>query len=685
MIVSWNWLKDYVELGMSVEELTDKLTMSGLNLEGVLDIDGKDTAIDLEVTSNRPDCLGHVGVAREISVLYETPLNVKDPQPAAVGDVTSSATSVDIECENMCPQYVARVIRGVKIGPSPDWLIDRLKAATRRVKADGTIEEYRPINNVVDITNYVLMESGQPLHAFDFDKLSGGRIVVRRARDGEKIMAIDQKEYALDSDMCVIADAENPVAIGGVMGGLDTEIGDGTVNVLVETAAFDPLSIRTTARKLKLHSASSYRFERGTDRRHLDWASRRCCELILELAGGELLDSPIVAGSEAPESRDAIKLRYGQVPRLLGIDVSPNECDEILVSLGLKKHDGNEEAASFEPPSWRRDLEREVDLIEEIARIHGYDRIPTDSHVPMVASHKSRRDRVVERIREVSTGAGFFEALTLSFVKEKVAKWFQPYGDQAPLRVEHSSRKEENLLRQSVVPSLLECRRANERQSNFNANLYEIAKVYLECDPAKAENDVEPTMISLVTGRSFAELKGVVELIATSLNHEFTVTARPSNIAQFATNRGAELLLDGHPWGWMGELDRSVSDDVGLRDAVCVAEFNLHFLEAGCNLTPHYSELPEYPQVARDLNFMLDDSVTWERVESVVRESAGPLLESVNFASQYRGKQIPVGKKSYVMTLHYRSKDRTLTADEVDAAQTNVIAACESQLAGSLR
>ena len=377
MIVSWNWLKQYVDLDMPVEELTDRLTMAGLNLEGIEDVAG-DLGIDLEVTSNRPDCLGHIGVAREIGVLYDRTFTVPNPQPPTIAETTASVTSVDIECADLCPQYFARMIRGIKIGPSPNWMQGRLKTL-------GIVS----INNVVDITNYVLMECSQPLHAFDFDKLRGRRIVVRRAKPEEKITAIDQREYLLDPEMCIIADAEHPVAIGGVMGGLETEIGNGTVNVLVEAAEFAPLSIRNTARKLNLHSDSSFRFERGIDPCQLDWASRRCCELILELAGGELLDDPVITGSVPVIERPAIMLRLAQISRILGIDVPKTETIKILTELGLiqsgKATDGT---VAFVPPSWRRDLTREVDLIEEVARIHGYDQIPADVPVPAQAERK---------------------------------------------------------------------------------------------------------------------------------------------------------------------------------------------------------------------------------------------------------------------------------------------------------
>ncbi|MFM7866474.1 MAG: phenylalanine--tRNA ligase beta subunit-related protein, partial [Planctomycetaceae bacterium] len=289
MIVSRRWLADYVPLPESTAELTRRLTLAGLNLEEFHDVtewlSQRDVAIDLEVTSNRPDCLGHIGVAREIAVLFQQPLAIPAAAVQESSEPAASAIAVSIDCPELCPEYHARVIRGVKIGPSPAWIQDRLKAVGINC-----------VNNVVDITNYVMLECGQPLHAFDYDRLQGRRIVVRRATATEKIRAIDQKDYQLTDQMCVIADAQRPVAVAGVMGGLDTEISDSTVNVLVEAAAFSSMSVRATARQLRLHSPSSYRFERKVDRSRLDWASRRCCELILQTAGGTLLQGSVVAG-----------------------------------------------------------------------------------------------------------------------------------------------------------------------------------------------------------------------------------------------------------------------------------------------------------------------------------------------------------------------------------------------------
>ena len=673
MIVSWNWLKEYVPLVMPAEELTTRLTMSGLNLEGTADVAG-DLAVDLEVTSNRPDCLGHLGVAREISLLYNSELIYPAAEPPTVSELTSSVTSVEIDCEELCPQYFARVIRGVTIGPSPQWLRKRLETVG-----------IAPVNNVVDITNYVLMETGQPLHAFDFDKLNGRRIVVRRARPGEKLVAIDQREYNLDTQMCVIADEDHPVAIGGVMGGLETEIGDQTVSVLIETADFAPLSIRNTARKLNLHSDSSYRFERGVDPCGLDWAGRRCCQLILEIAGGELLDGPVFAGTPPEAKRPAITLRFDQLPRILGIDVDQGEAIRILRELGLEKtSEVTIGSASFIPPSWRRDLTREIDLIEEVARIYGYDEIPADVPVPLELSARTHRDRVTGAIRDMLTASGFFEAITMSFVSDELCSLFNPRGEVPRLKVEHSSRRLENVLRQSLIPSLLVSRRENERHGTMNAELFEIANVYLKAAPGDLQAQAEPSMISFVSSRPFAEMKGLLESVARRLNGKAKLEFRQSSLSQFAAGRGAEVLLNEKLWGWLGELDRSVTDQLDLRDAVTIVEVDLAVIESVAELTPTFTPLPQFPSVERDLNFVLDDAMTWAELEKIVRESAGPLLESVTCGGQYRGKQIPADKKSYVVRISYRAADRTLTTEEVDTVEKAVVDACETTL-GELR
>jgi phenylalanyl-tRNA synthetase beta chain len=673
MLVSWKWLKEYVNHDLAVDLVTDRLTMSGLNLEGIEQAD-VDICVDLEVTSNRPDCLGHIGVAREIAALFQLELNTPDPQPAEIAETAESATAIENESPELCPQYIARVIRGVKVGPSPDWLVERLETIGQP-----------SVNNIVDITNYVLMECSQPLHAFDLDKLAGKKIIVREAKPGEKITAIDQKEYELPAGACVIADAQRPVAVAGVMGGLDTEIGGDTVDVLIETAAFQPLSVRNTARALNLHSPSSYRFERGVDLQQLDWASRRCCELILEIAGGELLAGSIVAGQNIDHSREPVKMRYAQVERLLGIPVSADESDRILKALGLEKTGGTDQQGEYLIPSWRRDLTREVDLIEEVARIHGYDEIPADADIDVVSSSKSLADQVAEKIRATLTSLGLYEAITLSFVSREQYDLWDPGDENEPLAVEHSSRKQENILRRSLIPSLLQWRRENEKHSQFNACLFEIARVYHNVDRSTPAEEGQPRTLGLVGGWNFRELRGVLESLVSRLNRSAKLEVRACERSQFEPGRAAEVLVNGELWGVCGELSRDVQDRLDLRDAVSAAEVKISVLESIFDATPEFAPLPQYPAVERDLNFVLPDAVPWQQLEETVRKSAGPLLSDVQFVDQYRGKQIAADAKSYVLSVSFRSPERTLTGEEVDKAQQQIVSACEKELSAALR
>ncbi|HKI17722.1 MAG TPA: phenylalanine--tRNA ligase subunit beta, partial [Isosphaeraceae bacterium] len=407
MIVSWNWLTDYVRLDMPVDVLTERLALSGLNLESVSDVGG-DIAIDLEVTSNRPDCLGHLGIAREISVLFDKSLHIPDARPKSSGPPVETRTGVSIETPDLCPRFTARVISGVKVKESPWWLRKRLETLG-----------VRPISNIVDVTNYVMFECGQPLHAYDLDHLAEKRLVVRRAKDGETLKAINNRVYELNPEMLVIADAVRPVGLAGVMGGLETEIGSETTNVLIEAARFDAISVRRTSRALGLFSPSSFRFERPLDPEVTEWASRRCAELILVVAGGTLHPGVIDVGTRPPE-RPSISLRFDQIRRILGIWIDPSTVVRILKSLGLDWLGQDEQSVTVRPPSWRGDLEREIDLIEELARIHGYEHIPENRAVPLTSARRGIRERVETAVRDLLTGEGFDEAVTFSLVDDRL-------------------------------------------------------------------------------------------------------------------------------------------------------------------------------------------------------------------------------------------------------------------------
>jgi phenylalanyl-tRNA synthetase beta chain len=673
MIVSWNWLQDYVKPQAAPADVAERLTMSGMNLESIEERGG-DFAIDLEITSNRADCLGHLGIAREIGVVCETPFHDPDPRPKETTEPASQSTSVEIQCPELCPTYSARVIRGVTIRESPQWLRERLEAVG-----------ITPVNNVVDATNYVLMECGQPLHAFDLDRLEGKRIIVRRATAGEALEAIDHRSYKLTPEMCVIADARKPVAIAGVMGGAPTEVHSGTKTLLIESAVFAPSTVRATARSLNLHSPSSYRFERGLDPARVEWASRRCCELILQTAGGELLAGAVTVGAMKSDATN-VTLRFARIRQVVGIEIPEATCLTILDSLGLKRtgHRAGMDA-TYSVPSWRRDLTREIDLIEEVARVHGYQHIPEDVMLPTAGVSIRKTDVVRSRAEHVLTAAGLFESLTFSFLPDSAMELFVPPGLEAPLSVSPQAGEYGSKLRQSLLPSLLLVRRENERQGVLNANVFEIARVYRN---ATASDESQPIRLGILAGGGFRTVKGLLEAIVHAVNPAMTLDARPFDHPAFQAGRSAELLLNGTPWGWLGEMNRNSFEplrDLKLREEVTGAEVDWNALLNIATTDRRQTPLPEYPAIARDFNFVIDQSVTWTELANVVRKAAGPYLEAVVFMDSYSGQQIPAGKKSYVLSLTYRAADRTLTSGDVDAAQNAVSAAVTTQLGGVQR
>ncbi|MFM1903108.1 MAG: Phenylalanine--tRNA ligase beta subunit, partial [Planctomycetota bacterium] len=464
MIISASWLADYVQVSTTTAQLVERLALAGLNHEATTRV-GDDEAIELEVTSNRPDCLGHIGVAREVAVLLGRPLSVPDPRPLEAGPPAAADVTVAIESPEICPFYSARVIRGVRVGPSPGWLVERL--ATLGVAS---------VNNVVDVTNYVMLETGQPLHAFDLAKLRGGRIVVRRAREGEPFTAINHKTYSLDERMCVIADDERPVALAGVMGGADSEISATTGDVLIESAQFAPLPVRVAARSLVLASGSSYRFERGPDPAMVDWASRRAAALILELAGG-VLDQGVVTAGKLASAPALIPLADERVGEVLGVEVPVERQRTILLALGFKPDP--EKGHRWQAPSWRRDCFREIDLVEEIARIEGYERVPENVAITARPVELSARERTIRRAGELLVGHGFCEAMTRSVVDASLSALASPWAAAEPLVISPALVRGADQLRRSLLPSLLEARGGNVAVGVTDADLFEIARGYL--------------------------------------------------------------------------------------------------------------------------------------------------------------------------------------------------------------
>lgn len=669
MIVSWNWLSDYVPLKMDVVELEQRLAMAGLNHESTEEI-GNDLAIDLEVTSNRPDCLGHIGVSREIAVLWDLPLKHPDPQPAVAGPDVSQLTNVTVDAPELCHRYTARVIRGVKIGPSPAWLVDRLRTVG-----------LNSVNNVVDISNYVLLETGQPLHVFDLNALEGPEIIVRKARDGEQFEAIDHRTYTLDPSMCVIADAERPVALGGVMGGVESEVEGETTDLLIESAEFAPLSIRNTARKLGLHSPSSYRFERGVDPLGVEWGSRRCCELILELAGGQLAPGVLDVGTPH-KKRPAITLRLSQLPRILGIDVPVDDVRRILTALGNQEVRRTADRVEVVPPSWRGDLTREIDLVEEVARVHGYDEIPEDVGVPMAPSQRSDEDRVLEKVRGGITAAGIDEAMTVSVVPEEWDRAYSPWSEAEPLRCSTPMLQGADRLRKSLIPSLLEARRINESVGNTAIELFETARVYL---PQPKGLPQEVHVLGIASGRDFFFLKGVVESCLELLHVTQPLEIRQSALSLLDPVKQCRLELGEQVLGYLGQVSSRGVKQFGLRLKATVTELDLGVLVSVANLVPRHEPLSEYPSISRDLNLVVDESVKWAELKSTIGEATGPLLETLKFQEVYRDtKKDGAGKKRLFFSITLRSSEQTLTNEQADEIRARVVGACSRQYNATL-
>ncbi|WP_153556427.1 phenylalanine--tRNA ligase subunit beta [Roseimaritima sediminicola] len=679
MLVSWKWLQRYVPLNMTPEDLAQRLSLSGLNHEGSQAID-QDIAIDLEVTSNRGDCLGHIGVAREIAVLYDAPLSIPEARPAAEGPPVADQVSVENRFPEACSRYTARLIRGVKVQPSPDWLVEALRSVFWKKRRDGSLEEYQPINNVVDVTNYVLMECGQPLHAFDLAKMDGGgQIQVRPARRGETLEAIDHKRYELDPSMCVIADASQPIAIAGVMGGADSEVDESTRDVVIESAIFSPLSVRRTARRLKLHSPSSFRFERRVDPEGVDWASRRCCELILETAGGTLAEGSVDTAPHTP-APGAVTLRLSQLERILGIQIDRDEVVRILTRLGCEQVTDQPQQIAWNPPSWRHDLTREADLIEEVARIHGYDQIPEDAPIPVAPSSKRSFDTAVEQVRHLLTAAGISEAMTPSIVTDRLDAMLSPWTDRPALQTETAMLEGARRLRRSLIPSLLGSRAANWAAANRHADLFEIAHTY---QPGARSSDLPDEQYSLawVYGGSFAQSKGIVETLLGRLGVTLQMEVVGETLEGFVADQTVRLKLAEETLGFVGVVSDQLQKTLKLPEPVTAAELSLPVLLAHCQLVPQFQAVSPYPTVSRDLNFVIEESVRWSQLRNVVRSALGTELTDVRYQETYRDPEKDgQERKRVLLSIDLQRSDATLTGNEADQLVERIISRCEQQL-----
>ena len=695
MIISTNWLAEYVSLSVSADALVERLLLSGLNHESTRMI-GSDTAIEIEVTSNRPDCLGHIGVAREAAVLFARPLHIPDPRLQEAAVAAAADIAVEILEPEICPFYSARVIKGVRVGPSPQWLVDRL--ATVGVAS---------VNNVVDVTNYVMLECGQPLHAFDLAKIRGGRVIVRRALPGEPFTAINHKTYPLTDAMGVIADAEGAVALAGVMGGAGTEIASDTTDILLESAQFAPLSVRAAARGLALASASSYRFERVPDPAAVDWASRRAAAMIAEIAGGHVSRGVVETG-HLKACPATISLRQGRVAEVLGIEIPAERQQAILIGLGFVAESVDGAGSRWRAPTWRRDCWREIDLVEEIARIEGYDKVPENEPIAARPVAESARERTLRRASEVLVAAGLCEAMTRSVVSAPLEVTASPWGDTPPLICAPPLVRGADRLRRTLLPSLLEARAVNVAVGAQRPDLFETARGYLarsadssgqaSGDPPTAASPVEePLLVSFVIGGGFTAAKGLAEAVLERLGlvagavSDARVVVRPVVLDLFAPGRVGEIVLErpGRPAervGVIGEVAAAALAAAGLKDPVAAAELRLDRLEFAVDREPSRCRPSDFPAIERDVNLIVDQAVPWGDIATAIDDGGGVLLEECRLVQVWTdAERLGAGKKSFVVSLRLRSNAGTLSGEEANRTVDAVVAACGRQCGAVLR
>ncbi len=657
MKISLNWLNDYIETGLGAEQIAEILSDLGAPCEGI-ENRGDDTVIDVEITSNRGDCLGYIGIARELAAVTGKKIKVPTVELNESEKPVGELAKVEIVEPNLCCRYTARVIEGVKVGPSPDWLRERLEAIGMR-----------SVNNVVDATNYAMMETGQPPHAFDYDKITDGKIIVRKAAPGETIISIDGSKCELDPEMLIIADSERPVAVAGVMGGLETEVSDKTTTVLLEDAYFEPVSVRTTSRKLALPSEASFRFERTVDTEMIDRASKRTAQLIIQVAGGKAAKGVVDAYPKKPAKKEAT-LRLERLNKVLGIEVPADEAEKILSRLGFEPQQKNSSIACS-IPSWRSDIYREADLIEEVARVHGYDKIPTERKIQIEVVPVDARQKSVESIGAYLNGCGFYETINITFVDNSVAELFAETDVKKHLAVKDISRKSANLLRQTLIGSLLGVLKTNLNAKNTPCRIFEIADTFVPTDKAN-ELPIEKTKLTLVCDRGLQELRGVVEGLIKNIDKEAEPVFKPADLTW--AQAGAEITINGDTIGTAGIVSQTVKDKFDFKEtSPCCVELDFEKLTALQKGPVKIKPIPKFPAIERDLSIIVDENIPWADVAAAVGEKAGSKLEETRFVGIYRGKGIPAGKKSVTLSLRFRDEDGTLTHETVDAFEVDIV------------
>ena len=631
-----------------------------------------DTVVEFEITPNRPDCLSVIGLAREAAVTYGKQPVFHDPVVKGSGGNIRDHLSVEVRDAELCPRYTARMIKNIHIAPSPKWLRQRLRASG-----------VRPINNIVDITNYVMLEYGQPMHAFDYACLDGGRIIVRRAAEGEVMNTLDSSERVLTPDMLVIADENKPVGLAGVMGGENSEITESTTYAVFECANFNGTSIRRTAARLGMRTDASARYEKGLDVQATEKAVSRACELVEQLGAGEVIDG-VIDVVAAPWQPTVVKLEPDKVNALLGTEIPEAEMRRILTELGFEL-----KGDDIIVPSWRGDIEHYSDIAEEVARFYGYNNIPVTLMRGDTTLGGYSDEQLAEReIGRLCRDSGYSEIITYSFISPSYYDKIRLPGD-SPLRnslkILNPLGEDTSIMRTTILPSMLEILTRNYNYRNLSARLYEIGKVYYPREDGLAD---EPKMISLGAygnGVDFYAVKGTVETVLSNMRVTGTVYEACTDDPSWHPGRCARVYAGGRLLGTLGQIHPKVADNYGVDCELYAAVLSLDAVLAARAPEPKFTPLPKYPSVSRDIAVVCDEEITVARLESCIRSAGGAILRDVALFDIYRGLPIAPGKKSCAFSLTLRSDEKTLTDAESDAEVGAVLKALADQLGAVIR
>lgn len=683
MRVPIEWIREFVDFCLSPEELSMKLTMAGLEVELIERING-DTVIEVNVTPNRPDCLSMLGIAREISALTGLPLKL--PEHDIKGDIEDCDIKVEITGKDLCYRYAGRVIKDVKTGESPEWIKKRLEKCGMR-----------SISNIVDITNYVLLEMGHPLHAFDMDELKGKTVRVGRSHDISTITTLDGIERRLPDDALLIWDSEEPVAIAGIMGGIETEVKETTRNIFLESAYFLPSSVRKTSKTLGLKTESAYRFERGTDIEFLDKALDRASILISQIAGGRVSKKTDVypVKTDAPK----IKVRPQKINGIIGILLSEDEITGILQRIGITVEIKSGFLIAV-PPSFRSDIQREIDIIEEVARFYGYDRVPvTIPKTPLTKDFTDKRYHQISAIKESLRKSGFTEAINYSFMNYSMLDLLKLDKDDIRRRtvaLRNPINAEESHLRTTIMPALIQNLAYNVSMGSRDFGLFETSRVFINKGETLPEErhhlgaiylkEKSPALWKEETP-DFYIMKGVVEhLMDEILICDFSF--KPSSEPFLHPGKSCDILVSGEKTGFIGVLHPDITNKLSLKlsgSEILLIEIDLDRLLLSIPETPRFVPLPKYPHIERDIAIIVDESLPASAVIDIIKTYQSGLIEGVSIFDFYKGKNIPQGKKSLAFSVRYRAEDRTLTDSEIEDLHASLVSFVSSKSGGTIR